>query len=255
MALPYSIDTQRPIQIGLVTLQSDETIERDFRALLPLDVEFLVSRLPSGATVSLDSLRAMEDSLTAAAGLMPVGAQLSAVGYGCTSASAAIGADRVAELIKAGVTVPHVSDPLTSLIAACKSAGITRIGLVSPYVASVSERLIQGLDTAGITVASFGSFDEPSEERVVRIDKASVRDAAIHVGRNAACDAVFMSCTNLRALEVIEDIEAELGIPALSSNQVLAWHLGQLGGFADRLNRIGCLFDVSPSTDPAVCVA
>ena len=240
MALPYSIDTQRPIQIGLVTLQSDETIERDFRALLPLDVEFLVSRLPSGATVSLDSLRAMEDSLTAAAGLMPVGAQLSAVGYGCTSASAAIGADRVAELIKAGVTVPHVADPLTSLIAACKSAGITRV---------------QGLDTAGITVASFGSFDEPSEERVVRIDKASVRDAAIHVGRNAACDAVFMSCTNLRALEVIEDIEAELGIPALSSNQVLAWHLGQLGGFADRLNRIGCLFDVSPPTDPAVCVA
>ncbi|WP_439121848.1 maleate cis-trans isomerase family protein [Marivita sp.] len=243
MALPYSIDAHRPIQIGLVTLQSDETIERDFRKLLPQDVELLVSRVPSGATVSLESLCAMEDSLTTSARLLPVGAELTAVGYGCTSASAAIGAERVAELIKAGVPTPHVSDPLTSLIAACQKAGITRIGLVSPYVASVSDRLIQGLEAAGITVSSFGSFDEPSEERVVRIDSASVRNAAIHVGRSGACDAVFMSCTNLRALEVIDDIEAELGIPALSSNQVLAWHLGTLSGFSDRCTRIGRLFD------------
>ena len=243
MALPYTIDTHRPAQIGLVTLQSDETIERDFRMLLPPDVELLVSRVPSGATVSLDSLRAMEDSLTASARLLPEGAELSAVGYGCTSASAAIGAARVAELIKAGVPTPHVSDPLTALIAACRAGGITRIGLVSPYVASVSNRLIQGLEASGITVMSFGSFDEPLEERVVRISRQSVRDAAIHVGRGGVCDAVFLSCTNLRALEVIDEIEAALGRPVLSSNQVLAWHLGVLAGFSDQCSRFGRLFD------------
>lgn len=242
MALPYTVDTHRPTQIGLVTLQSDETIERDFRMLLPSDVELLVSRVPSSATVSLDSLHAMEDSLTASARLLPVGADLAAVGYGCTSASAAIGAARVASLIKAGVSTPHVSDPLTSLIAACLAGGITKIGLVSPYVASVSDRLIQGLDAAGIAVSSFGSFDEPLEERVVRISRGSIRDAAIHVGRNGTCDAVFMSCTNLRALEVIDEIEAELGVPALSSNQVLAWHLGRLAGFSGRCTAIGRVF-------------
>lgn len=243
MALPYTIDTDRPTQIGLITLQSDETIERDFRILLPADVELLVSRVPSGATVSLDSLCAMEDSLTASAQLLPEGAKLAAVGYGCTSASAAIGAKRVAELIKAGVATPHVSDPLTSLIAACRAGGIAKIGLVSPYVASVSNRLIAGLEASGIAVTSFGSFDEPLEERVVRISRASVRDAAVHVGQGGACDAVFLSCTNLRALEVIDEIEAALGRPALSSNQVLAWHLGRLAGFADRCARIGRVFE------------
>lgn len=245
MALPYTIDTHRPTQIGLVTLQSDETIERDFRMLLPPDVELLVSRVPSGATVSLDSLCAMEDSLTASARLLPIGAELAAVGYGCTSASAAIGAARVAELIRKGADTPYVSDPLTSLIAACTAHGIGRIGLISPYVASVSDRLIQGLEAAGISVTSFGSFDEPLEERVVRISRQSVRDAAIHVGRSGACDAVFLSCTNLRALEVIDEIEAELGVPALSSNQVLAWHLGVLAGFSSRCTRIGRLFDAA----------
>lgn len=244
MALPYSITSDRPTQIGLITLQSDETIERDFRTLLPQDVESLVSRVPSGIAVTLESLRAMEDNLTASAALLPRGAHCAAVGYACTSASATIGPARVAELIQKGVATPHVTDPLTALIAVCKTAGITQIGLVSPYVASVSDRLIQGLDAAGVTVASFGSFDEPLEERVVRISKESVRDAVIHVGRNGTCGAVFMSCTNLRALDVIEDCEAELDIPVLSSNQVLAWHLGQLGGFSRRINRIGRVFDL-----------
>lgn len=243
MALPYTLDTDRPTQIGLVTLQSDETIERDFRMLLPADVELLVSRVPSGATVSLDSLCAMEANLTASARLLPEGADLAAVGYGCTSASAAIGAARVAELIKAGVPTPHVSDPLTSLIAACRAGGIAKIGLVSPYVASVSHRLIKGLEAAGIAVTSFGSFDEPLEERVVRISRQSVRDAAVHVGQGGDCEAVFLSCTNLRALEVIDEIEATLGFPVLSSNQVLAWHLGRLAGFAERCTRIGRVFD------------
>ncbi len=244
MALPYSITSDRPTQIGLITLQSDETIERDFRTLLPQDVESLVSRVPSGIAVTLESLRAMEDNLTASAALLPRGAHCAAVGYACTSASATIGPARVAELIQKGVATPHVTDPLTALIAVCKTAGITQIGLVSPYVASVSDRLIQGLDAAGVTVTSFGSFDEPLEERVVRISKESVRDAVIHVGRNGTCGAVFMSCTNLRALDVIEDCEAELDIPVLSSNQVLAWHLGQLGGFSRRINRIGRVFDL-----------
>lgn len=243
MALSYSLETERPIQVGLVALQSDETIERDFRWLLPSDVELLVSRVPSAETVSLDSLQAMETSLTRAAGLLPLGAELSAVGYGCTSASAAIGADRVAKMITAGIATPHVTDPLTALISACRAGGIRQIGMVSPYVASVSERLIAGLNAAGISVVSFGSFDEPLEERVVRISRGSVRDAAVHVGRGGDCEAVFMSCTNLRALEIIEDIERQLGIPALSSNQVLGWHLGVLSGYADRCNKIGRLFE------------
>ncbi|MGJ8602705.1 MAG: maleate cis-trans isomerase family protein [Marivita sp.] len=242
MALPYTFETDRPTQIGLITLQSDETIERDFRTLLPVDVECLVSRVPSGTTVSLDSLRAMENSLTDAAKLLPRGAQIAAVGYGCTSASAAIGAARVAELIRAGVSTPHVSDPLTALIAACKAGGITRIGLVSPYVASVSDRLIQGLEVSDVSVVSFGSFDEPQEDRVVRISRQSVRDAAIHVGQGGPCDAVFLSCTNLRALEIVSEVEVVLNIPVLTSNQVLAWHLGRLAGFSGTSTPSGRLF-------------
>ena len=46
----------------------------------------------------------------------------------------------------------------------------------------------------------------------------------------ADCDGLFLSCTNLRTLDVIEEMEARLGMPVLSSNQVLAWHLFRLAG-------------------------
>ena len=55
-------------------------------------------------------------------------------------------------------------------------------------------------------------------------------------------DAVFVSCTSLRALPVIKDAEAAIGKPVLASNQVLAWHLMRLAGIADTPHAWGELF-------------
>ncbi len=242
MSLPYTLTDERPKQIGLIVLQADETLERDLRVLLPSDVECLVSRVPSGASVSPETLQAMANDLTASAALLPSGATLSAVGYGCTSGTAQIGAPQISTLIKAGIATPTVTEPVSALIAACAHLGVTRIGLISPYVASVSERLREVLAVAGITVTQFASFDEPVEDRVVRISAKSVGDAAVEMGHHDDCEAVFMSCTNLRTLDVIERVEREVGKPVMSSNQVLAWHLGQIADFGSPVQKIGRLF-------------
>ena len=218
----------RPTQIGLIVLQSDETLERDMRILLPRNVEYLVTRVPSGQSVTPDSLQSMDAALTRSASLFPAGAKLAAVAYGCTSGTAQIGADRIAALVQAGVSTPAVTEPVSALIAACRALQVTRIGLVSPYIAIVSDRLRAVLADAGISVTQFTSFDEPIEEKVVRIQPNVIMRAAIDIGQNTDCQAVFLSCTNLRTLNVIERAEAHINKPVLSSNQVLAWHLGQI---------------------------
>ena len=54
--------------------------------------------------------------------------------------------------------------------------------------------------------------------------------AAIEMGQRTDCDAVFLSCTNLRTLRVLHSVEAQIKKPVLSSNQVLAWQMaGQAG--------------------------
>lgn len=242
MPLPYTLTTHDPTQLGLIVLQSDETLENDMRRLLPPEAHLLVSRVPSAATVSSASLAAMADHLTAAARLMPQAARFGSVGYGCTSGSATIGALRVAELIQQGTTAQHVTDPVSALVAAARSLGLRRIGLVSPYVASVSDQLRRVLTDHGLSIGNFGSFDEPIEANVVRIAPKAIADAAITMAQDPDVDGIFLSCTNLRTLDVIAQIEEAAQKPALSSNQVLAWHMCQQSGLDAAPDAPGRLF-------------
>ena len=60
-----------------------------------------------------------------------------------------------------------------------------------------------------------------------------------------ALDALFISCTNLRTLDVIEEIEQKTGMPVLSSNLVLAWHLLDLVGLKPSADAPGRIWTAS----------
>jgi maleate isomerase len=144
-------------------------------------------------------------------------------------------------LVRNNCQTQNVTEPVSALIAACKYMKLSRIAFLSPYVETVSQTLRHTLADAGIETPIFGSFNEASEERVVRIAPQSTRDAAIKLNTDDV-DAVFLSCTNLNTLPVIEEIEAVIHKPVLSSNQVLAWHMSklskaQLGDGVGRLMR------------------
>lgn len=241
MQLTYELSKERPKQIGLIVLQADETLERDMRRILPGEVDCLVSRVPSGASVTSETLRSMEVHLTHAAELFPKSAEFSAIAYGCTSGTAEIGAERIADLIRSGAETPFVTEPVSALIAACRHLGVERIGLITPYIPSVSETLRSVLADNGIATVALASFEEELEEKVARISPKSVQDAAVNVGQNSECQAVFLSCTNLPTLGIIETVETVIGKPVLSSNQVLAWHLSKLGGFDGLADGYGAL--------------
>ena len=245
-ALPYALTG--PIgttgTLGLIVLQVDETVEQDFRRLLPPEVALHVTRIPSGAELVPDTIAEMEEALPRAAGLLPPAARFSAVGYACTSGATLIGPARVAELVRGATGTQAVTDPFTAALAALREIGAGSIALVSPYVETVVAPLVQAFEREGVAVAEALSFGERVEARVARIDGPSIREAARVAARSGA-EAIFLSCTNLRTLDLIDGLEDELGCPVLSSNQVLAWHLARMGGVPlsdrapGRLNRAG----------------
>ena len=231
MSLPFALAApDRPV-LGLVALSSDETVERDLRALIPAaEADLLVTRVPSGAEVTRATLGAMEAALPAAAALLPPAAPLAGIGYGCTSGASVIGSEAVASMIHRARPGVPVTDPLAALIAACRRRGIARLALLSPYVEEVSLGLRGALERAGIATPLFGSFDEAEEARVARIDRASIVEGAAEVVRPGGVDAIFLSCTNLRALGALPEIEARPGRPALCSNGVMAEEMRRLAG-------------------------
>lgn len=230
--LAAQFDSHRPKQIALIVLQADESLEPEMRRLLPAPTEVLISRVPSGEHVLPETLAAMDGALSEAASRFPKGARFAAAGYGCTSATAQIGADKVASQIASGLGAPGiaVSDPITACLAACEALGISKLALVSPYVEEVSAQLIRVFAAGGLSVTCFGSFNISEEASVARISQGAVLKAAREIGASEAAQAVFLSCTNLRTFDVIEEAEAVLGKPVISSNQVLAWHLAKLAG-------------------------
>lgn len=231
--------------LGLIVLQADETLEQDMRRLFTDRATAIhVSRIPSGDALTTDTIAAMKADLPAAARLLPRAAAFDAVGYGCTSGTTLIEADAVAALVRQGVTTSVVTDPLTAALAGLRALGVTRIGLVTPYVASVATPVRDTFGTAGVTVTDAVSFGEEIGARVARIDPASIMTAAKAVA--AGAEAIFLSCTNLRTLDIIAPLELELGLPVLSSNQVLAWHMARTTDAPLAMDAPGCLCRIPP---------
>ena len=241
MSFDFTTDPVLPA-MGLIVLQSDETIEQDFRRIFGPDPLIYVSRVPTATEVTRDTLQQMAGTLPAAAALFAEPTQFSVVGYGCTSGTAQIGAAHIARLVREGCTTPQVTQPVSGLLAACEALSINRLGFLSPYVEDVSAHLVGVLETNGIACPVFGSFDEACETVVAHISPESTYQAALALAAQGGIDALFLSCTNLRTLDIIDRLEAETGLPVLSSNLVLAWHMAKLSGIDWPAFHSGTLF-------------
>lgn len=229
--VPYETSEPDLPALGLIALRVDETLEPEFHRMIPPDTARLyVSRVQSGDTLSPESIAHMAGNLATSAALLPSGGPLSVVGYACTSGTALIGEDRVTDVVRQNSTAQHVTNPLTAAVAQMKALGVGSIGVVSPYVDSVSGPLCDAFTERGITVSQRLSFGEEIEAQVARITPASIAQAALHIAQEGGCDAIFLSCTNLRTLDILQPMMLDLNMPVLSSNHALAWHMKLLAG-------------------------
>ena len=230
--------------LGIIVLEEDETLEHEFRQILTgSGIALHTNRIPMAAHVRPDTLASMETALPAAAQRLPSAPHYSAIGFGCTSASSVIGSDRVAAAITSVCKGAEVTDPLAAIIAACKALDAKRIGFVTPYIAEVSALMRDKLTNASLEIVSFGSFEEGNDQIVARITPASILSAIKSVAAQAPIDAVVVSCTNLRCLDILRDAETAIGAPVISSNQALAWHMLRLAGIDDKSPAFGKLFE------------
>ncbi len=230
-------------RIGLIVLQSDQTIEHEMAQLLSDEgVALYHARIANDAEVTPESLRQMEIDLPRTAALLPSSFQFDAIGYACTSGATVIGEDRVDQIIRSVHPNAKTSNPISACKAALTALGLNRIALLTPYSPDVTSEMQENLRAAGFLINAVASFNESDDFTVARISSDSILKAVLKVGARDDCDGVFVSCTSLRALEVIAQAEQELGKPVISSNQTLAWHLMRLAGLNSLHEDCGWLF-------------
>jgi len=229
--------------LGVIVLQTDETLEPEFARIMNIDgVALYHSRIPMSTEVQPDTLMQMKDDLPAAAALFPGAPEFDVIGYGCTSAATVIGPKGVRDAVHTVLPGVQVTDPLSAIIAGCNALGAKRVGFVTPYVPDVSARMRTRLEEAGKEIAAFGSFEQSDDRVVARIDESSILAAIETVAGQAECDAIILSCTNLRSADLVMRAEARVGVPVISSNLALAWHMLTLAGARKKTNDLGALF-------------
>ena len=232
MKLPFVTDAGMGARaaLGLIVLPADETLETEMRGFLPEgDVALYHSRINMPPEVTTETLASMAAALPAAVAMLPE-SRLDVIGYGCTSGATVIGPEGVRNRVREVHPEAEVTDPISATIAACRALGVRRLGFVTPYVESVSAAMRALLIENGLEIAAFASFEEGDDRVVARIAPESILAAIEHVAAQADCDAVFVSCTNLRVAGIAAEAERRIGRPVISSNLALGWHMRALAG-------------------------
>ncbi|MCB1341533.1 MAG: hypothetical protein KDK24_10825 [Pseudooceanicola sp.] len=232
--------------IGLIVLGIDQTMELEFRRLLPTDgVGLYATRLFCDNEITPETLRAMGPRIAPATEMIMPGLHLDVVAFGCTSATMTLGEEAVfAEIRKVRPGVACTT-PVTAALAAFHALGARRIGVLTPYAPPVNAIVRQYLEGRGVEVGAFGTWNKVLDPEAARITPQSVEEGVVRLAQAARLDAVFVSCTSIRLSERIESIEARAGLPVTSSDHAMAWHCLRLAGVDDRVPGAGRLFQLS----------
>jgi maleate isomerase len=245
--LPFETDAGIGSQaaLGLLVLETDQTIEDEFRFLLPeAGVALYGARLHNDARISPETLAEMEKLVEPTVRLLPARVELGVIGFACTSGALVIGEETIAARIRAVRQGVKVTDPVTAARAAMAALGARRVALLTPYVRRINESLRAALQARGMVIEVMGSFNQDDDNVVARVSPHSLAEAIMRLGSSDACDAVFVSCTSLRVARIVAEVEARLRKPVTSSNHALAWHMLRLSGYTQPLAGRGRLFEV-----------
>ena len=239
---PKFIDKSNP-RIGLITLGSDFRIEKDFNNVIyGKDIDLFVNRIHCYNPLTNETLAKMAEDITEVTRDILPDEKLDCVAYGCTSGTVAAGYESIKEKVNLAKPEAQVTTPITSTIKALKKLNIKKISVFTPYTQSINNSVIDYFKKSGITVNSLHYFDIESDIDIGKVDKDYLFKilSNLNIGDS---EALFISCTALPALDLINKLEKKLNKIVLSSNQTLIWEALNMVGNTKTINGYGKIFE------------
>ncbi|MFF4644057.1 maleate cis-trans isomerase [Streptomyces sp. NPDC001389] len=243
------------VRLGVLTPHADVGPESELRAMAPSGVGLHYARVPFGgmgsggvmeATIPLAPVRAFAEppQVDDAAGLLAA-APVAALAYAFTSSSYVIGTRgegfMLARLRERAHGLPVVAT-CAAAVEALRALGVGRIALVDPpWFDETLNELGRGYyEEAGFEVPYAAPCGLPGGQ--AQVTPQGLHDwVAERVGD--AAEAVVVGGNGFRAVGAIAALEATLGRPVLTANQVLLWSALRAAGVgADGVEGYGRLF-------------
>ena len=167
--------------------------------------------------------------------------KIDCVAYGCTSGTIAAGYDVIEKNVKLAKPEAKVTTPITSAIKALKAFNINKVSVFTPYTKSINDSVINYFNKENIAVNGLTYFDIESDLDIGKVDEEYLFEVLSKINLEES-EALFVSCTALPVLSIIDKLEKKMNKVILSSNQTLIWESLNAIGYKNSIEGFGKLF-------------
>lgn len=240
---PIRINYGHGGRIGVLLPSGNTAIEPQFEALRPPGISCHFARLPLAGS-SERQLLAMTERVEEAA-LLLKDAGVDVIAFHCTAVSTWDPALelRTLERIETATGLPAIATS-QALVAALGAVRAGRITMLSPYSKQIALREQAFLEQRGLRVMAnrYLGLDTPGE--MIAVPPREWLDRVVSTTGDAA-EAVLVSCTAIRAVEIVEAAEKAIGMPVVTSNSAMLWYAARKVGHLSPIAHIGVLGSAS----------
>ena len=239
---PDIIKTINP-RIGLIALSTGFTIEQDYRNIChQLPVDIFVNRIPFENPLNHENYLKMAHHISDVSAQILPSEDVDIVAYGCTSGTIAIGAERIKQEVNNSKPNAKVTTPITAAIKAFNYLGIKKIAVLTPYPKDVNETVFNFLNKNNLTIDSFSSFNLEYDSEIAQVSLESLQKQIAKIDLSNV-DGLFVSCTALKIVDVLDKIEKLQNTTIISSNQAIIWDCLRSVGIDTKIKGYGKLFE------------
>jgi maleate isomerase len=243
----------KKIRVGMIVPSLNTIAEDDFRAFCPPEVAYHVHRIrlrKENGRVTMQALtRAYLEATEEATYLKDLSPN--AIAFNCTGASVAYGA--TGDVALASQMSEQLGLPCTNTMVAIKEAlravKADKVLHVCPFTDEFSRIERDSLIASGVDVARTISLDFTDAKVAAQMEPKQMIDFVLSKIDDTT-RSVLLSCANVRAIDAVEELEASLGLPVVTSNQAMLWHLLRIAGWNGSVAGAGQLFRVDTQTLP-----
>jgi maleate isomerase len=212
--------------VGYISASDPDDLSYDFGSILPDFLEMVCAAPPDPVRlVTVDALAAAERGLEVAAReLLDRHVDAIVVSIAPLVFLGGVGYDRVLIDRVHAATGLRVTTNQTAAIDAFKALGVSRIALVNPNTSDLLARQVRFFEDSGIAVGVAKSMDIADNRDIDCVSSDVSHDfvrSAVRTERPP--EGVYLSGPCWRTLDLIEPLEAELGVPVVTALQAMVW--------------------------------
>lgn len=238
-------------RLGLIVPPTNTVNEAEWARMVPEGVTFHTHRMRLHDATSEAGLAELHADLDAAfAMLQPAG--VDAVAYACTAGSMIHPPESLERDLAERNGVPAVTTS-AAIVRALRRLGARRLSVATPYAQALNAHEARFLADCGFEVARLEGLGigEGGAHEFIRIAQTPLETVAAHARASLAegADALLITCTDFPTLPLIEPLEAEFGLPVVTSNQATLWAMLQAAGVPDSLPGAGRLLRLDAQTE------